>query len=98
MNGSGTHPVYTFLRAALSDSLGSTIKWNFTKFLVDRRGVPRKRYSPRAPPLSMRDDIESLLDERPVESAGVVDDEAGGGAGGGEAGGGVGGGAGRSRI
>lgn len=89
--------MYTFLRAALSDSLGSTIKWNFTKFLVDRRGVPRKRYSPRAPPLSMRDDIESLLDE-PVESAGAVDDEAGGGAGGGERGGGAGSGAGRSRI
>jgi glutathione peroxidase len=42
--------------------LGSqAIKWNFTKFLIDKAGVPVKRYAPMTPPGDLGDDIEALL-------------------------------------
>ena len=61
--------LFRFLRAALPDVLGSSIKWNFTKFLLDRDGKPVKRYSPPTPPLSIRPAIEALLDQPPKEAS-----------------------------
>lgn len=54
MNGPDTAPVYKFLKAQKSGSLGSRrIKWNFTKFLVDEEGRVIQRYSPTTQPLAI---------------------------------------------
>lgn len=61
VNGTKAHPLYSYLKAAKSGLLGSSIKWNFTKFLVDRGGKVVGRYPPTATPESLRRDIEALL-------------------------------------
>ena len=62
VNGDGAHPLYKFLKEAKPGILGSTaIKWNFTKFLVDRNGVPLKRYAPKDPISKIEKDIQALL-------------------------------------
>eukprot|EP00996_Jenningsia_fusiforme_P004330 NODE_5147_length_713_cov_38.460843_g4780_i0.p1 GENE.NODE_5147_length_713_cov_38.460843_g4780_i0~~NODE_5147_length_713_cov_38.460843_g4780_i0.p1 ORF type:complete len:160 (+),score=32.27 NODE_5147_length_713_cov_38.460843_g4780_i0:108-587(+) len=62
VNGSNEAPLFKFLKNALPGIMGTTsIKWNFTKFLVDRNGKPVKRYSPNDKPLSIAKDIEALL-------------------------------------
>jgi glutathione peroxidase len=51
VNGAGTHPLYEFLKKTRPGFLGTKrIKWNFTKFLIDRQGRPIKRYSPQTVP------------------------------------------------
>ena len=62
VNGNDEHPLYHFLKTTLPGLLGSkTIKWNFTKFLIDKNGKPFKRFSPKESPLNMVKDIEGLL-------------------------------------
>ena len=61
VNGADAHPLYKYLKGAKSGLLGSSIKWNFTKFLVDRSGQATGRYAPTATPEGMRRDIEALL-------------------------------------
>ncbi|HNR92175.1 MAG TPA: glutathione peroxidase [Dokdonella sp.] len=62
VNGSGAHPLYQWLRKEKPGLLGSTaIKWNFTKFLVDRDGVPLKRYAPTDTPESIGKDLPAVL-------------------------------------
>jgi len=61
VNGSTAHPIFKFLRAKLTGTLGSRIKWNFTKFLCDRDGIPVKRYGPPTKPMSFENDIIELL-------------------------------------
>ena len=61
MNGTDAHPVYKYLKSEFSDILGASIKWNFTKFLVDKDGRPFKRYGPTTNPLAIQADIETLL-------------------------------------
>src|SRR5258707_362184 len=61
VNGSGAHPLYQYLRSEKSGLLGSSIKWNFTKFLVDRSGKVVGRYAPTATPEGMRKEIEAHL-------------------------------------
>eukprot|EP00045_Choanoeca_perplexa_P001634 m.21022 g.21022 ORF g.21022 m.21022 type:complete len:73 (-) comp11085_c0_seq1:261-479(-) len=61
VNGSNTHPVYKWLKAKASGFLVNAIKWNYTKFLVDKDGIPVKRYSPRDAPSSIEGHIEELL-------------------------------------
>jgi glutathione peroxidase len=62
VNGSGAHPLFRHLTAALPGVLGSeAIKWNFTKFLVDRNGQPVSRHAPTTSPAAMARDIEALL-------------------------------------
>lgn len=65
VNGKNEHPIFTFLKhkTPTQGFFGTSIKWNFTKFLVDRKGQPRYRYSPRVAPSELRQDIEKLLDE-----------------------------------
>ncbi len=46
VNGPDEHPLYTFLKKEQSGLLSSKIKWNYTKFLVDRKGQVVKRFSP----------------------------------------------------
>jgi glutathione peroxidase len=64
VNGPGTHPLYRMLKAARPGLLGTQrIKWNFTKFLIDRRGNVVSRHAPSVDPLSLRPAIENLLDQ-----------------------------------
>ena len=62
VNGPNTHPIYRLLKAAQPGFLGiSRIKWNFTKFLVDRHGLVVSRHAPSTSPLKLRPEIEALL-------------------------------------
>ncbi len=62
VNGSNTHPLYRYLKQAAPGSLGTTsIKWNFTKFLVDRQGNVVGRYGSSTKPESLAKEIEALL-------------------------------------
>ncbi len=61
VNGDDAHPLYRFLKSEKPGLLGSAIKWNFTKFLVDRSGRVVKRYAPTTTPDSLKKDIEALL-------------------------------------
>ena len=62
VNGAGAHPLYIFLKRQKPGILGSkSIKWNFTKFLVDREGTVRARYAPHRKPEALRRPIEQLL-------------------------------------
>jgi glutathione peroxidase len=64
VNGPGTHPLYEFLKSAAPGLFGSTrIKWNFTKFLVDRNGTVRTRYAPTKKPEDIAREIEARLAE-----------------------------------
>lgn len=62
VNGSNTHPLYAHLKKAQPGLLGSeAIKWNFTKFLVDRNGEVLKRYAPTDTPEKIEADLRPLL-------------------------------------
>ena len=61
VNGRGAHPLYDYLKREKSGLLGSSIKWNFTKFLVDRQGQVTARHAPTTRPESLKRDIEALL-------------------------------------
>ncbi|MBR0899671.1 glutathione peroxidase [Bradyrhizobium tropiciagri] len=61
VNGSGAHPLYEHLKREKSGLLGPAIKWNFTKFLVDRAGKVVARHAPTARPEGLKKDIEALL-------------------------------------
>jgi glutathione peroxidase len=61
VNGSNAHPLYQYLKGEKSGLLGSAIKWNFTKFLVDRAGQVVARYAPTAKPDGLTREIEVLL-------------------------------------
>ncbi|AYH43286.1 glutathione peroxidase [Azoarcus sp. DN11] len=62
VNGDATHPLYAWLKAHARGVLGTeAIKWNFTKFLVDRSGTQVERYAPMTSPQSIANDIEALL-------------------------------------
>ncbi|VDL91678.1 unnamed protein product [Schistocephalus solidus] len=50
VNGPNAHPIFAYLQEALTGLLTNSIKWNFTKFLVDRHGRPHSRYSPTTDP------------------------------------------------
>lgn len=62
VNGDGAHPLYRHLKGEKPGVLGTeAIKWNFTKFLVDRQGQVVKRYGSMDKPESLAADIEALL-------------------------------------
>jgi glutathione peroxidase len=62
VNGAGTHPLYKFLKHEAKGLLGSeSIKWNFTKFLVDKDGKVVKRYAPTDTPGSIEKDVAPML-------------------------------------
>jgi glutathione peroxidase len=63
VNGRNSDPLFDWLKHSAKGALGSErIKWNFTKFLVDREGRVVKRYAPTRRPEDLRKDIEALLD------------------------------------
>jgi glutathione peroxidase len=62
VNGDNTHPLFQFLKIAKPGLLGTEgIKWNFTKFLVDRNGEVVERYAPASKPEDLAKTIETLL-------------------------------------
>ena len=61
VNGARAYPLYEYLKRQQSGLLGASIKWNFTKFLVDRAGQVIARYAPTARPEGLRTRIETLL-------------------------------------
>lgn len=61
VNGPDAHPIFSFLKKRLGGFLGSKIKWNFTKFVVDKNGKPVKRFAPITNPEKMEAYIKKLL-------------------------------------
>jgi glutathione peroxidase len=61
VNGDNAHPLYQYLKSAKSGLLGPSIKWNFTKFLVDRAGRVIARHAPTARPEGLIKEIEAML-------------------------------------
>lgn len=61
VNGPAESPLYSYLKSRQKGVLSSSIKWNFTKFLVDRNGNIVKRYSPADKPEKLEKDILALL-------------------------------------
>lgn len=61
VNGEHAHPLFQHLKQAKGGMLSDELKWNFTKFLIDRDGNVVKRYAPTTKPTKMRNDIENVL-------------------------------------
>jgi glutathione peroxidase len=61
VNGDKADPIYQYLREQKKSWLGGSIKWNFTKFLVDRSGKVVKRYEPAVKPGSIAPAIQKIL-------------------------------------
>jgi glutathione peroxidase len=61
VNGDNAHPLYKFLKSEKGGLIGDSIKWNFTKFLVDKLGNVVERYAPTTPPERIGPDVEKLL-------------------------------------
>jgi glutathione peroxidase len=62
VNGANAHPLFRYLTGEAPGVLGlEAIKWNFTKFLIDRDGNVVKRYAPLTKPEAITEDIEKLL-------------------------------------
>lgn len=64
VNGSTAHPIFKYLKGKLGGLLGSRIKWNFTKFLIDPKGRPVKRFAPITKPEALEKDILKLLESK----------------------------------
>jgi len=63
VNGKNAHPLFKYLQnhPKCKGFLTNSIKWNFTKFLINKQGVPHKRYGPKEAPFSFEDEIVKLL-------------------------------------
>jgi glutathione peroxidase len=61
VNGDEAHPLYRYLKGEKSGLLGPSIKWNFTKFLIDRSGKVVARHAPTTTPEALTREIEALL-------------------------------------
>ncbi|KAF1317945.1 Phospholipid hydroperoxide glutathione peroxidase, partial [Globisporangium splendens] len=79
VNGADARPVFTYLKAKLPGSFGNFVKWNFTKFLVDRNGQPYKRFAPKDLPFSFEHEIQKLLEQQVGTSVAVETNASGAG-------------------
>lgn len=61
VNGDKAHPLWKYLKHVKGGTLGDFIKWNFTKFLIDRNGQPIKRYAPLDAPYDWEGDVANAL-------------------------------------
>lgn len=61
VNGDKAHPLYDYLKNEKKGAMGKAIKWNFTKFLVDREGKVVERYAPTTEPAEIEKDIKKYL-------------------------------------
>lgn len=62
VKGENAHPLYKYLTSEKKGLLGGSIKWNFTKFLIDREGNVVERFAPMTKPSKIEEDIKSLLE------------------------------------
>lgn len=63
-NGDATHPFFVFLKQSIPNGLlGQGLKWNFTKFLCNKDGIPVKRFGPIQNPMSFEGDIAALIND-----------------------------------
>ncbi|MFZ4581216.1 MAG: glutathione peroxidase [Paludibacter sp.] len=61
VNGDNAHPIFKYLKSELKGTFGNNVKWNFTKFVIDRNGKPVKRFAPITKPENMTEYIDKLL-------------------------------------
>jgi glutathione peroxidase len=64
VNGKNAHPLYRYLTAIKSGLFGHSIKWNFTKFLINQQGVPVERYASITAPKKIAKDIEKIINKK----------------------------------
>ncbi|KAF8783251.1 Phospholipid hydroperoxide glutathione like protein [Argiope bruennichi] len=57
VNGDNTHPLWSYLKKKQGGTFGNFIKWNFSKFLIDKNGQPVKRYAPNVEPNAIEPDL-----------------------------------------
>jgi len=68
VNGPNAHPLYGYLKSAKPGILGTeAIKWNFTKFLIDRNGEPIHRYAPADKPDAIDSDVQAALNMKAAQ-------------------------------
>jgi glutathione peroxidase len=67
VNGGDAHPLYVYLKKKQGGTLIDAVKWNFTKFIVDKNGQPVGRYGPTDSPLQIKPKIEKYLDQAKTE-------------------------------
>jgi len=60
VNGDKTHPLWKYLKQKKGGTLGNFIKWNFSKFIINKDGQPVERYAPNVEPFAMKKDLEKL--------------------------------------
>ncbi|GJU76698.1 probable glutathione peroxidase 4 [Tanacetum coccineum] len=63
VNGNNASPLYKYLKANGGGFMGTSIKWNFTKFLISKNGKVIRRMGPTTTPSTIEDDIEKALEE-----------------------------------
>lgn len=61
VNGKNQHPLFKFLKSEINGIIGSDIRWNFTKFVINKQGIPVKRYAPLTKPEQMEKFIQNIL-------------------------------------
>jgi len=61
VNKDNAHPLWKYLKMKQGGTLGNFIKWNFSKFLVDKDGQPVSRYAPNTEPFAIKKDFEKLF-------------------------------------
>nr|WET17720.1 PHGPx [Brachionus calyciflorus] len=66
VNGDEAHPLYKYLKSKVDGTFGNFTKWNFSKFLINREGIPVKRYSPTTKPMEIESDIFKLIQGKPL--------------------------------
>jgi glutathione peroxidase len=69
VKGPRAYPLFKWLTARLPGILGRSVKWNFTKFLIDRDGTPLRRFAPITPPAKIEGEIQRALGRRNEQSA-----------------------------
>lgn len=63
VNGENAHPIFKYLKNELTGTFGNNVKWNFTKFVIDKNGKPAKRFAPITKPENMISLIDKLITE-----------------------------------
>lgn len=61
VNGNQAHPIFVYLKSALGGLFGNNIKWNFTKFIIDKNGRPIKRFAPIITPEAIEKYLQEIL-------------------------------------
>ena len=61
VNGNGAHPLYKYLKKELKGKLNDSVKWNFTKFLINKNGEPSQRFSSTVEPEDIKPFIDNLI-------------------------------------